>query len=86
MLNCVVWTVLQFLANSLIGETGKGVGISFIGIPIECMYVFKKRKKRDEKIPSALAHSTTYDRCKTISSYLKQKSKGIGRKTLYIVH
>lgn len=46
------------------------------------MYIFKRGKKKQKT--KALAHSTSYDRCKTISSYLKQKSKGMGEKQLYI--
>lgn len=77
MLNCVVWTVLQFLANSLIGETGRELELVLLEYLLNaCIYL--KEEKRNKKT-TALAHSTSYDRCKTISSYLKQKSKGMGK-------
>ncbi len=37
------------------------------------MYILKKKQK------TALANFTSYDRCKTIRSYLKQKPKGMGK-------
>ncbi len=39
MLNCVVWTVLQFLANSLIGETGRELGLVLLEYLLNaCIY------------------------------------------------
>lgn len=81
MLNCVVWTVLQFLANSLIGETGRELGLVLLEYLLNACISFKRGKKETKK--TALAHYTSYDRCKNISSYLKQKPKGMGKTTVY---
>lgn len=50
MLNCVVWTVLQFLANSLIGETGRELELVLLEYLLNaCIYLKEEKRNKKQK-------------------------------------